>query len=220
MRDDTSSAGPRPAAGATIGDLPPDLLDRACRGDREAQDSVFREYVAPLTRLASGLLPAYARGMTDTQDVVQDVLTNTASRLGSIDCEDDGALLAYLRRAVRHRVIDEIRRATRRPTTQLLLDDRPAPGLSPLDAAIRAQNDDRVRGALCRLSARDRLAVLLRVRHGLSYEEIAPRIGCPTVNAARVAVRRAVERLTDVLGAQLGGPPEPRRAGSAEASPG
>jgi RNA polymerase sigma-70 factor, ECF subfamily len=186
----------------------PELVERACRGDREAQDSVLQEYVAPLTRLASGLLPAYARGMTDTQDVVQDVLANTARRLGSIDCDEDGALLAYLRRAVRHRVIDEIRRATRQPRMQVLLDDRPAVGLSPLDAAIRAQNDRRVRAALCRLSARDRLAVLLRMRHHLSYEEIASRLGSPTTNAARVAVRRAVERLADLLAA------EPRRAAS------
>lgn len=168
--------------------------------DIDARESLLREYVAPLARLASGLLPAYARGMTDTQDVVQDVLANTARRLGDIDCDEDGALLAYLRRAVRHRVIDEIRRATRRPRMDVLLDDCPAPGLSPLDAAIRAQNDRRVRMALCQLNARDRRAVLLRVRHGLSYDEIAPQLGCPTANAARIAVRRAVGRLTDAIG--------------------
>lgn len=177
----------------------PDLVRRARQGDREAQDSVFREYTGPLSRLASRLLPPSVRGMTDTQDVVQDVLASTARRLGRIDCDEDGALLAYLRRAVRHRVVDEIRRAMRRPPMYELVDDRPAPDLSPLDAAIRAQNDRRTQAALSRLSARDRRALVLRLRHRLSYEEIGERLGSPTPNAARVTVRRAVERLVQVL---------------------
>jgi RNA polymerase sigma factor (sigma-70 family) len=160
----------------------------------------------PLSRLASRLLPASARSMTDTQDVVQDVLASTARRLGCIECEDDGALLAYLRRAVRHRVVDEIRRLMRRPPMYELVDDRPAPGPSPLDAAIRAQNDRRTEAALCRLSTRDRQAVVLRLQHRLSYEEIGARLGSPTPNAARVTVRRAVERLAQVLASPDGRP--------------
>ena len=175
------------------------LMRRARQGDREAQDAVFREYAVPLSRLASRLLPSSVRAMTDTQDVVQDVLASTARRLGCIDCDDDGALFAYLRRAVRHRVVDEIRRVMRRPPMSELIDDRPSPDVSPLDAAIRAQNARRTEAALCRLSARDRQAVVLRLRYRLSYEEIGQRLGSPTPNAARVTVRRAVERLTQVL---------------------
>ena len=90
MRDHTCGSDARPAVTG-------ELVDLACRGDRDAQELVFREYVAPLARFASGLLPGYARGMMDTQDVVQEVLTNTARRLGSIDCDEDGALLQRLR---------------------------------------------------------------------------------------------------------------------------
>lgn len=186
-----------------------DLMLRASQGDRDAQDSLFREYRAPLSRFASRLLPAYARGITDTQDVVQDVFANTARRLGCIDCDEDGALLAYLRRAVRHRIVDEIRRLSRRPRMDPLADDRPAPGLSPLDAVIRTQNHQRIQAALGRLSRRDRQAVVLRLRHRQSYEEIGERLGIPTANAARVAVRRAVERLARVVLATEGAS-EPR----------
>jgi len=180
---------PRTYAAAPV--VPRDVVLRASRGDRDAQEVLFREYTAPLSRFASRLLPPYVRGMTDTQDVVQDVLASTARRLGCIDCEEDGALFAYLRRAVRHRVVDEIRRATRRPPMDELHENCPSPGLSPLDAAIEAQNDRRIRTALCQLSARDHQAALLRLRHRLSYEEIGERLGSPTANAARVAVRRA-----------------------------
>jgi RNA polymerase sigma-70 factor (ECF subfamily) len=165
---------------------------------------VFREYAAPLERFASGRLPRYARGMTDTQDVVQDVFVSTARQLPRIDVEQDGALLAYLRRAVRHRIIDEIRRVARRPEVAGLAEDCPAPGLSPLERAIRAQNDRRIDEALCDLTPRDRLIVVLRLRRGRSYEEIGERIGAPTPNAARVATRRAVVRLAEILQAGAG----------------
>ena len=179
--------------------VPAEVVRRACQGDKDAQDAVFREYAAPLERFASGRLPAYARGMTDTQDVVQDVFVNTARQLTRIDVRDDGALLAYLRRAVRHRIIDEIRRVTRRPVAAALPEDCPAPDLSPLERAIRSQNDRRIDHALCELNTRDRLIVVLRLRRGLSYAEIGFRIGAPTGNAARVAVRRAVVRLAEIL---------------------
>jgi RNA polymerase sigma factor (sigma-70 family) len=157
-------------------------------------DAVFRAHVGALARFAGGLLPACARETTDADDVVQDVVVSTAGRLCAIACDDDGALLAYLRRGIRHRVIDVVRRAARRPRVDLV-GEQPAPGPSPLDQAIEEQNDRRLQAAIRRLKARDRKAVLLRVRDGLSYEEIAPLLGSPTANAARVTVHRAMEKL-------------------------
>jgi len=195
MRDDR----PRPGFVVTR-----EIVDRARQGDRDAQDSVFQAYTAPLSRFASGRLPACVRGMTDTQDLVQDVLANTARQLGRIEWSEDGALLAYLRRAIQHRIVDEIRRVRRRPRASELPDECPAPGPSPLDVAIRAQDARRTRAALCRLRARDRQAALLRLQGRLSYGEIARRMGIPTPNAARVAVRRAIVRLGEALEPGLG----------------
>ena len=180
--------------------IPRDVLHRACQGDRDAQDSVFREYAPQLSRFASRLLPPYVRSMTDTQDVVQDVLANTARRLQCIDCDEEGALLAYLHRAVRHRVVDEIRRVARRPQLNELVGDHHASrDDSPLEMAIQAEADQRLQTALAQLGPRDRRAVVLRMRHRLPYERIGALLGIPTANAARVAVRRAVERLARVL---------------------
>ena len=182
--------------------IPRDVLRRACQGDRDAQDSVFREYAPPLSRFASRLLPPHVRSMTDTHDVVQDVFASTARRLSCIDCDEEGALLAYLYRAVRHRVVDEVRRAGRRPPMGELDGDRHASREeSPLEIAIQAEADQRLRTALAQLSARDRRAVILRLRHRLSYERIGALLDIPTANAARVAIRRAVERLARILAA-------------------
>lgn len=184
----------RPATGISR-----EMVHRACRGDRDAQESVFRQYVPPLSRMASVLLPGHLRGVTDSQDLVQDVLARTTRHLEHIDCVEDGALLAYLRRAVRHRIVDEIRRVSRRPTMSVLMEEWPTSAQSPLDAAIQAQNNRRLRAAMCRLSSRDRLAILLRLQRDLTYEEIAGRLRFPTANAARVAVRRAAVRLGELL---------------------
>jgi DNA-directed RNA polymerase specialized sigma24 family protein len=53
------------------------LLEKAKAGDREALDSLFARYLPPLRRWACGRLPAGARDLLDTHDVVQDVLLQT-----------------------------------------------------------------------------------------------------------------------------------------------
>lgn len=175
------------------------MIHRACQGDREAQESLLRDCAGPLARLASGLMPAHLRLLADSQDVVQDVLTRTARRFDRLACADDAALLAYLRRAVRHRVVDEIRRVRRLPPIGLLTEDWPTSAVSPLEAAITAQNARRMQAALGGLGSRERVALLLRLRRESSYEEIAARLDFPSPNAARVAVRRAAARLNEIL---------------------
>jgi RNA polymerase sigma-70 factor, ECF subfamily len=171
-----------------------ELVARACVGDRNAQESVLSHCVVPLSRFANALLPLHVRGSADAQDVVQDVLANATARLPHISCDGEADLLSYLLRSVRHRVVDVIRRTARRPQTTELLYDVPAGDASPLELAMRAQDQARLREALGRLPALDRQAVLLRLREH-SYEAIAARIGSPNGNAARVRVRRAVDRL-------------------------
>jgi RNA polymerase sigma-70 factor, ECF subfamily len=174
--------------------LDQEMVSRACRGDRDAQESVLRGCVVPLSRFANSLLPLHVRQAMDAQDVVQDVLVRATARLPYISCDGERDLLSYLLRSVRHRVVDVIRRTARRPQTSELLYDVPAKDASPLEALMRAQQHQRLRAALARLGARDRQAILLRMREH-SYAEIAARIGSPSANAARVMVRRAADRL-------------------------
>jgi RNA polymerase sigma-70 factor (ECF subfamily) len=174
-------------------------MNVAQRDPTEAFEVVVRQHLGGLARLADALLPMHLRGTLDAHDVVQDVLARTARRLDAIVCDDDVSLLKYVRRAIRHRIIDELRRSARRPQVTGDLERWPAPGRSPLDAAIQAQNGRRLRAALRGLKPRQRQAVILRVGSRLSYEEIAARLDIPSPNAARVAVRRAVDRLAQLV---------------------
>jgi RNA polymerase sigma-70 factor (ECF subfamily) len=187
-----------PNAGAderTPGTATLDLLARARLGDQTAWHELYARYEAPLRRFARGRLPKTARGATDTDDMMQDATLNILRRMDRIELRFPGALLAYLRRSVRNRLIDEGRRAARGTTPSPLKDDHPDTRDSPLEETLARDRMRRFREALDLLSSRDRRAIVMRLDDGASYEAIAEALACPTSNAARVTVARALRRL-------------------------
>src|SRR5438093_2940160 len=112
------------------------LLERARAGDRRAIELLVARHRAPLQRWASGRLPRWARGMVETQDLVQETLFQTFKRIEAFRPERVGALQAYLRQAVLNRIRDELRRAGRRPAPEALDEDHVDAGPSPLEEAI------------------------------------------------------------------------------------
>jgi RNA polymerase sigma factor (sigma-70 family) len=153
-----------------------------------------------LKQWAHGRLPMAARGRFDTVDLVQDAALDVVARLHVFAPQHVGAMQAYLRRAVINRIRDEMRRVTRRPPHTILPDNHPSDGITPLDVAIRRQKDERYREALGHLTPKDRELIVARIELQWSFTEITQRFGLPTVGAARMAVKRAQQRLADQLG--------------------
>jgi RNA polymerase sigma-70 factor (ECF subfamily) len=172
-----------------------ELVTRFRLGDETAWSELLARYDAPLRRSVRGRLPQAARGLTDTDDMVQEATLNVLRRLPLIELRFPGALLAYLRRSVQNRLVDERRRAARTIPPAPLRDEHVTPQASPLDHALDRDRRRRFRTALQTLSPRDRRAVVLRLETGASYDAIAEALGCPTANAARVTVGRALHRL-------------------------
>jgi RNA polymerase sigma-70 factor (ECF subfamily) len=54
-----------------------------------------------------GEVPAAARDLTDTQDLVQETLLSTFRHLQTFEIRGEGAFLAYLRRAILNRIRNE-----------------------------------------------------------------------------------------------------------------
>ena len=179
-----------------------DLLARARAGDEAAWEVVFRRCERGLRRFAAGRLPVQCRGMTDTEDLVQDTVVSALKRLDHLEFRHEGALLAYLRQAVLNRIIDEVRRRNRRPALVSLPDDQADQALSPLELVIGRQNVDRYELALARLRPRDREVIVMRLEHQAEYAAVAEHFGLPTPNAARVAVKRALFRLAQEMARQ------------------
>jgi RNA polymerase sigma-70 factor (ECF subfamily) len=156
---------------------------------------LFERCLPALQRWARGRLPAYARDVADTQDLVQETVLHTLNQLHAFQPRHQGALQAYLRQAVANRIRDEIRRVQRRPTPVELGDGHPDMAPSPLEQAIGREGIDRYEAALERLKPADREAIVARLELQQSYEEVAVAMGKTNANAARVAVTRALARL-------------------------
>ena len=175
------------------------LVVRARAGDAAALNALFERFGPELRRFARGRLPRQVRGVVDTPDVVQDTLLQTFTHLNGFEHRGEGALRAYMRQILVNRIRDEIRRASRRPAGDAIEDEHADPGQSPLEAAIGQQGVDRYEAALGRLKDDDRELVIARVELGLSYPEIAVSTGRTSANAARMAVVRALVRLTEAM---------------------
>ena len=176
-----------------------DLLSRARAGDSSATDALFQRCLPSLRRWAGGRLPGYARDLDDTQDLVQEAMLHTFRHLDAFEARHEGALQAYLRRAVANRIRDAIRRVTRRPVPTALGESHLDPAPSPLECAIGGEALERYETALAGLRASDREVIVARIELQQSYEEIARALGKSNAGAARVAMMRALARLVDAM---------------------
>jgi RNA polymerase sigma factor (sigma-70 family) len=175
-----------------------DLLERFKLGDEHAIDLLVERSIPPLRRWARGRLPAWARGLAETQDLVQNALLRALPRLKHFEVRHPGALQAYLRQAVANHIRDEIRKAAAHPATELG-ESRADPGPSALEQAIGHEAFERYEAALATLRPIDREAIVARVELQQSYEEVAIALQKPNANAARVAVARAVKHLVEAM---------------------
>ena len=175
------------------------LIDRARSGDPQAVELLFARHLRPLQRWATGRLPAWARDLAETDDLVQDAMLQTFRRIEAFEVRSAGGLRAYLRQAVMNRVRDELRRKRRHPEV-LELDSQAIEDLpSPLELAIGRQGVERYRRALNELKPEERDAIIARIEMGYSYEELADVLGKPTAEAARKAAQRALMRLAQEM---------------------
>lgn len=175
------------------------LFERAKDGHASALNRLFQRNLGPVMRWAHGRLPRWARTAADTADLVQDAVLQTLRRLHGFEVRGPKALQAYLRHAVQNRINDEMRRIGRRGVMQELPVDIVGNERSPLDAAVDAETGERYKAALMRLSPSDRELIVGRFELGFSYEQMALAFGRSSPDSARMAVQRALIRLTNEL---------------------
>lgn len=175
------------------------LLDEAKAGNDYAIELLYQRYLPALQRWARGRLPRWARGLNDTDDIVQDTLLRTLHRLDDFEYLRTGAFLSYLRQGVLNRVRDEIRRAGRRPPSLESPSGLPTYDPSPIEDLIGTETLERYEAALAQLKPADREAAIARIELELDYRQIALLLGKPSPDAARMAVSRALVRLATIM---------------------
>jgi len=180
------------------------LLNRARRGDDLAREQLASRYYQILRRFAHGRLPGNARGMLETNDLVQVTVMRALDHLDKFEPQREGAFLAYLRRILINQIRDEIRRAARRPVLESELESLPDDRPSPLEEVVGRESLERFENALAALPDKQKEAIIMRVELGFSHQEIADGLGIKTANAARMYVARAIAALAEQMKA-----PEP-----------
>src|SRR5690606_9168175 len=147
------------------------LLEKVRGGDENAIRDLVELYRPMLERWASGRLPARARGLVDTTDLVHVSLVRVLGQVQNLDVSRPGAFLAYLRRSLLNQMRNQIRAAESRPRGAESVER-----MTDLVSVEAEVGDSTLRGyedALSRLPESDQAAVILRVEFRLKYHEIA-----------------------------------------------
>jgi RNA polymerase sigma-70 factor (ECF subfamily) len=184
------------------------LVKRVQGGDRAAFDLLVRKYQH---RIAA-LIGRYVHDWSECQDVAQDTFIRAYKALANF--RGDAQFYTWLYRIAVNTAKNHLVATNRRPpaddidvadavnfagATRLHDDDTPEHEL------LRREIEDTVAATVAALPEELRVAVTLREMDGLSYEEIAERMGCPigTVRSRIFRAREAIDaRLRPLLDSQ------------------
>jgi DNA-directed RNA polymerase specialized sigma24 family protein len=148
----------------------------------------------PLERWSFGRTPVWARGALDPRDLVQRTLVDVAHLLDDAQLPIEEGILSRIRQALCDRILEGVRVAGNGVSSGATSVDQSSRGgrlHAPLGEELTAQYE----AGLRRLTPLDREAVIARAELGLPWSELTRLLDKPGVDAARMAVSRALVRL-------------------------
>lgn len=161
-----------------------ELIARHRAGDQAAFATMYRTHAAAVYRRLSRILGPVA----ERDDLTQDVFLALHRALPAF--RGDARLGTLIHRIAVNKACEFLRRRSRRPATPtdaVFFDQLRSLASSPQDHAITCDELVRVFACLARIKPKKRIALLLRVVDGLSFEEIAQLVDAtPEAVAKRV----------------------------------
>lgn len=173
------------------------LVARARRGDEQAFTALMSMYQERVLRVILHIVG----NPEDAQDLCQETFVRLYTTFGRFD--PSRAFAPWLYRIATNLCLDFLRRRKARPQTlqldpELDLRDARALGDSPEGALLRKESRQAVMGALQKLPANYRTALVLRYVDDLEYPEIASILGISEANV-QMRVSRGRQRLRELL---------------------
>ena len=194
---------------------PEKLLQLARRGNREAQGQLLELYRNYLTLLARVAIDRQLRGKADPSDLVQETFLAAYRDFVQFRGRTEPELVGWLRRMLASNLVNLVRRyrltqrrdvrleiqvAAQIDHSSLALGQAPvARDSSPSQQAVRREEAVLLADALERLPADYREAITLRQLEGLSFADVARRMG-RSVDSVKKLWVRGLARLRDFLG--------------------
>ena len=176
--------------------LPEGTLDGLRRRDPDAIAACYEAFAEPLYR--------YLRSACSDRSLAEDLVEATFVELVEAAPALVGgppAVRAWLFRAGRHNLLDEVRKQRRRgdvPLDAEAAERRPAPDAGPEQRAVEAELAGLLREAVAALSPDQREVIALRFFADLSGPEVAAVTG-RRVGAVKALQHRAVRALERIL---------------------
>lgn len=165
---------------------------RFIRGDSGALGAIYDKYADYLLTLAGALLNDHGLA----EDVLGDVFVSFAGRFSSFRLR--GSLKAYLTKSVINRSRDYMRK---RKFAVVSLDGAELPVSSaagPLSEMVLEEQCAQLTAALQQLGEEQREVVVLKVKAGLKFRQIAALQGV-SVNTAQGRYRYGIDKLRSIL---------------------
>jgi RNA polymerase sigma-70 factor, ECF subfamily len=158
-----------------------ELVTRATSGDTDSFNQLVSRWERPIFALAYRTLGREE----DARDVVQDAFLRAYRGLGGF--KGEAKFSSWLYRITLNLCRDWIRRERRAPLVQVpegtdateLADAQAAPSESVEELVGRREMSRAVAKAMAELPEDQRIAILLKEYHGLTFQEIADQLHCP-----------------------------------------
>ncbi|MBO0819721.1 MAG: sigma-70 family RNA polymerase sigma factor [Nocardiopsaceae bacterium] len=181
---------------ATPSDRDALLLARVRAGDDSALAVVYDEHV--------GLVYGLARRVTRDEDLARDITQEVFAYFWETPARVDlsrGSLRTYLAVVAHRRAVDEVRRHEARSRAEAVSgtpEEDDGPETRVADEAARSWRGKRLSQLLGLLSADQRAAIQLAYYEGLTYVQVADKLGIPE-GTAKYRLRAALTRLRTLL---------------------
>ena len=187
------------------------LIALAKDGDEAALDQLCRVYSERVRWIVRLRMGGELRSKLESMDLAQDVFISALRDLGNFTYKNEGDFLRWLARIAENRLRDnldklhadkrDIRKEVQLKSYEPTTGDSFVAALGPIDtttpSAIMSKREDlaRLAKAIDTLKPEYRKVIVLTKIEGLSYKEIAERLG-KSGDAVRMLVSRAIAALS------------------------
>ena len=144
-----------------------DCIARARTGSLEAWGDLYRKFAGPIFRFCRRALPT----REDAEDATTEIFMKVREKLGQYD--SSRPFQAWLYKVSANHCWDLLRRRRIRQDLETQdVDETPLehPDANQLDRLLEESSSKNVRGALAKLPARSRMALVLRYYSDMSYD--------------------------------------------------
>jgi RNA polymerase sigma-70 factor, ECF subfamily len=170
-----------------------DLILQVAANQPEALKLLYSRYAPLIFHLASQSL-----GLADAEEIVQEVFVSVWRNAHTFDPQR-GALRPWLLQIAHFRILNELRRRSRRPQLDAnadsdTLEDLPDLNAEPVEQAWTAYRREALRAAVDQLPPHQRQALSLAFFEDLTHEQVADTLSVP-LGTVKTRIRTALKTL-------------------------